>query len=67
MCSVQGIFEILIPSNPSKEETILVNEVLTPDPSSYLPVVRHAPGKLQPDLDKQIPGSGKHTQKGAQA
>ena len=58
MCSVQAIFEILIPSNPSKEETILVDEVLTPDPSSYLPVVRHAPGKLQPDLDKSTCRTG---------
>ena len=45
----------LIPStsNPSKEENILVDDVLTPDSSRYWPIVEYTPGKPRPGLDKQ--------------
>ncbi|KAG6334959.1 hypothetical protein ID866_4138 [Astraeus odoratus] len=45
----------LIPSasDPSKEEVILIDEVLTPDSSRYWPLDQYAPGKPQPSFDKQ--------------
>ena len=45
----------LIPStsNPSEEEIILIDEVLTPDSSRYWPLDKYVPGKSQPSFDKQ--------------
>lgn len=45
----------LIPStsDASKDEVILVDEVLTPDSSRYWPLDQYVPGKPQPSFDKQ--------------
>lgn len=41
-------------SDPSEEEIILIDEVLTPDSSCYWPLVGYAPGKPQASFDKQF-------------
>ncbi|KIM70199.1 hypothetical protein SCLCIDRAFT_1207494 [Scleroderma citrinum Foug A] len=46
-------FGLISPSNPSEEEVILVDEVLTPDSSRYWPLDKYEPGKSQPNFDKQ--------------
>lgn len=45
----------LVPSStdPSREELILVDELLTPDSSRYWPADSYEPGKGQPSFDKQ--------------
>lgn len=41
-------------SDPSEEEIILIDEVLTLDSSCYWPLVGYAPGKPQASFDKQF-------------